>query len=189
MATIKDVARAAGVSTATVSAVVNDSAYVSPQLRARVLTADRASFAMRRRWWRATCSSGRTQLIALAVADLANPFYRAHRQGGGGGGRGLGLLAGRVQQRREAGHRKAHPVAHPNSGLRRRHAGAGRGGQPVSPPRLRGRHADRAARPLDRRRPARYGDDRQPVGRQAGDELSARSRPYAASARSPARCR
>ena len=39
MATIKDVAKAAGVSTATVSAVVNDSAYVSPELRTRVLAA------------------------------------------------------------------------------------------------------------------------------------------------------
>jgi DNA-binding LacI/PurR family transcriptional regulator len=39
MATINDVARAASVSTATVSAVVNESAFVSPQLRARVLAA------------------------------------------------------------------------------------------------------------------------------------------------------
>ena len=39
MATIKDVAKAAGVSTATVSAVINDSAYVSPDLRTRVLGA------------------------------------------------------------------------------------------------------------------------------------------------------
>ena len=39
MATIKDVAREAEVSTATVSAVINDSAYVSPALRARVLSA------------------------------------------------------------------------------------------------------------------------------------------------------
>ena len=41
MATIKDVARSAGVSTATVSTVINDSAYVSPPLRARVLAAIR----------------------------------------------------------------------------------------------------------------------------------------------------
>jgi LacI family transcriptional regulator len=74
MATIKDVARAAGVSTATVSAVVNDSAYVSPQLRSRVLAAVRdlryaPSLVAR------NLRSGRSQLIALAVADLANPFY------------------------------------------------------------------------------------------------------------------
>ena len=74
MATIKDVARAAGVSTATVSAVVNDSAYVSPDLRARVLSAIRElryspSLVAR------NLRRGRSQLIALAVADLANPFY------------------------------------------------------------------------------------------------------------------
>ena len=40
-ATIKDVARTAGVSTATVSAVINESAYVSPALRARVQEAVR----------------------------------------------------------------------------------------------------------------------------------------------------
>ena len=74
MATIKDVAKAAGVSTATVSAVVNDSAYVSPNLRARVLAAIRdlryAPSLVARNLRR-----GRSQLIALAVADLANPFY------------------------------------------------------------------------------------------------------------------
>lgn len=74
MATIKDVAKAAGVSTATVSAVVNDSAYVSPDLRARVLAAVRElryepSLVAR------NLRRGRSQLIALAVADLANPFY------------------------------------------------------------------------------------------------------------------
>lgn len=74
MATIKDVAKAAEVSTATVSAVVNDSAYVSPELRSRVLRAVRdlhyvPSFVAR------NLRSGRSQLIALAVADLANPFY------------------------------------------------------------------------------------------------------------------
>lgn len=74
MATIKDVAKAASVSTATVSAVLNDSAYVSPDLRARVLTAIRelryAPSLVARNLRR-----GRSQLIALAVADLANPFY------------------------------------------------------------------------------------------------------------------
>jgi LacI family transcriptional regulator len=74
MATIKDVAKAAGVSTATVSAVINDSAYVSPDLRTRVLAAVRdlryaPSLVAR------NLRSGKSQLIALAVADLANPFY------------------------------------------------------------------------------------------------------------------
>lgn len=74
MATIKDVARAAGVSTATVSAVINDSAYVSPPLRSRVLVA-----VSELRYAPSTIAQnlkrGRSQLIALVVADLANPFF------------------------------------------------------------------------------------------------------------------
>ncbi|RUT28256.1 LacI family transcriptional regulator [Arsenicitalea aurantiaca] len=74
MATIRDVAKAARVSTATVSAVVNDTAFVSPELRARVQAAIRElryspSLVAR------NLRRGRSQLIALAVADLANPFY------------------------------------------------------------------------------------------------------------------
>ena len=74
MATIKDVARAANVSTATVSAVINDSAYVSADLRGRVLAAIKElnyapSLAAR------NLKHGRSQLIALVVADLANPFF------------------------------------------------------------------------------------------------------------------
>lgn len=74
MANIKDVARAARVSTATVSAVLNDSAYVSPDLRSRVLAAIKdlnysPSLAAR------SLKRGRSQLIALVVADLANPFF------------------------------------------------------------------------------------------------------------------
>lgn len=74
MANIKDVAKAARVSTATVSAVLNDSAYVSPDLRSRVLAAIKElnyapSLAAR------SLKRGRSQLIALAVADLANPFF------------------------------------------------------------------------------------------------------------------
>lgn len=74
MATIKDVARVAGVSTATVSAVINDSAYVSAELRSRVLAAIselRYAPSLVAR----NLKRGRSQLIALAVADLANPFY------------------------------------------------------------------------------------------------------------------
>jgi LacI family transcriptional regulator len=73
-ATIKDVARTAGVSTATVSAVINESAYVSPALRARVVEAVRdlaytpSQLARRLR-------TGTSELIAIVVADLSNPFY------------------------------------------------------------------------------------------------------------------
>ena len=73
-ATIKDVARTAGVSTATVSAVINESAYVSPTLTARVLEAvrdlDYAPSQLARR-----LRTGASGLIAVAVADLSNPFY------------------------------------------------------------------------------------------------------------------
>jgi LacI family transcriptional regulator len=74
MATIKDVANAANVSTATVSAVINDSAYVSPELRGRVTRAIRDLGYVPSPVAR-NLRSGRSQLIALAVADLANPFY------------------------------------------------------------------------------------------------------------------
>ncbi len=74
LATIRDVAKAARVSTATVSAVVNGSAFVSPPLRARVAAAVSAlrytpSVAAR------NLRRGRSQLIALVVSDLANPFF------------------------------------------------------------------------------------------------------------------
>src|SRR5215207_3398067 len=74
MATIRDVAKASGVSTATVSAVINDSAYVSPDLRTRVLAAVRDLGYAPSQTAR-NLRSGRTQLIGLVVADLANPFF------------------------------------------------------------------------------------------------------------------
>ncbi len=91
MANIKDVARAAKVSTATVSAVLNDTAYVSPDLRSRVLAAIKElnyspSLAAR------SLKRGRSQLIALVVADLANPFFQpVLRQLVAIGAKGVGL--------------------------------------------------------------------------------------------------
>ena len=74
LATIRDVAKAAGVSTATVSAVVNETAFVSSELRARVTAAvarlDYEPLSAAR-----TLKKGRSQLIALVVSDLANPFF------------------------------------------------------------------------------------------------------------------
>lgn len=74
MTTIKDVARTAEVSTATVSAVLNESAFVSPPLKARVLEAvealDYTPSGVARNLKR-----GKSQLVALIVADLANPFF------------------------------------------------------------------------------------------------------------------
>ncbi|HEY1944830.1 MAG TPA: LacI family DNA-binding transcriptional regulator [Roseiarcus sp.] len=74
MATIRDVARAAGVSTATVSAVINETAYVSPPLRKRVLAAiDELNYAPMHA--AQNLKSGRSGLVALVVADLSNPFF------------------------------------------------------------------------------------------------------------------
>jgi len=74
MATIKDVAKRANVSTATVSAVLNESTYVSPELRRRVLQAvselNYAPSNIARGLKR-----GRSQLIGLVVSDLSNPFF------------------------------------------------------------------------------------------------------------------
>ncbi len=72
MATIKDVAKAAAVSTATVSAVINDSAYVSPPLRARVQAAIHELKYEPSQMAR-NLKKGRSELIALIVADLVRP--------------------------------------------------------------------------------------------------------------------
>jgi LacI family transcriptional regulator len=74
MATMKDVARLAGVSIATVSATVNRSAFVSAELRRRVTDAihelgyapDGVARSLKR---------GRTQLVGLIVADITNAFF------------------------------------------------------------------------------------------------------------------
>jgi LacI family transcriptional regulator len=74
MTTIRDVARLAGVSTATVSATINKSARVSEALQARVLEAVRqlgyAPDGVAR-----SLKKGRTQLIGLVIADITNPFF------------------------------------------------------------------------------------------------------------------
>ena len=74
MATMKDVARLAGVSIATVSATVNGTAFVSPELHARVTAAIHqlgyAPDGVAR-----SLKKGRTQLIGLIVADITNAFF------------------------------------------------------------------------------------------------------------------
>ncbi len=74
MPTIRDVARQAGVSTATVSATLNGTAFVSLELKQRVLAAVRelgyAPDAIAR-----SLKQGRTHLIGLVVADITNPFF------------------------------------------------------------------------------------------------------------------
>jgi LacI family transcriptional regulator len=74
MPTVRDVAKRAGVSTATVSATLNGTAFVSPVLRERVLAAVRelgyAPDAIAR-----SLKQGRTHLIGLVVADITNPYF------------------------------------------------------------------------------------------------------------------
>lgn len=74
MATIKDVAKLAEVSTATVSATINATAYVSPPLRERVeraiLELGYATDGIAR-----SLKKGVTSVIGLIVDDMTAPFY------------------------------------------------------------------------------------------------------------------
>jgi LacI family transcriptional regulator len=72
--TIKDVARLARVSTATVSNVINKTSFVSPQLKARVMEAvaqlDFAPSGVAR-----SLRMQATRLVGVVVADITNPFF------------------------------------------------------------------------------------------------------------------
>jgi LacI family transcriptional regulator, galactose operon repressor len=71
---VGDIAREAGVSTATVSRVINNYNYVSPASRERVLEVIR-----RHNYYPSAhargLASGRTNLIGLVISDIANPFF------------------------------------------------------------------------------------------------------------------
>ena len=74
MATMKDVAKAAGVSLGSVSHYLNDRVPVSPEKAARIQRAvdtlgyrvDQSARSLRRR---------RTQSVGLIIPDISNPFY------------------------------------------------------------------------------------------------------------------
>ena len=74
MATMKDVARAAGVSIYTVSAALSGSAPVSPALRARVNKAVKA-LGYERNSVARDLRQGTSSLIGLIVSDVTNPFF------------------------------------------------------------------------------------------------------------------
>ena len=74
MATIRDVARQAQVSTATVSATLNSTAYVSPDLKARVLAAVE-SLGYAPSGIAKSLKTGKTRLLAVIAADVSNPFF------------------------------------------------------------------------------------------------------------------
>ncbi len=74
MATIRDVAARADVSVATVSHVINNTRYVTPELRERVLAAmhelDYEPNLVAR-----GLRSNRTNLVALVIPDISNPYF------------------------------------------------------------------------------------------------------------------
>ena len=74
MATIQDVAKAAGVSTATVSHVINNSRAVTPETRQRVLAAI-AKLHYRRDGVARSMRRNSTGTIGLMVSDITNPYF------------------------------------------------------------------------------------------------------------------
>lgn len=74
MSSIKEVAREAGVSTATVSHVINNTRYVSEDVRARVMRAIELCRYYPNAHAR-SLASGRSKIIGLVISDIANPFF------------------------------------------------------------------------------------------------------------------
>ncbi len=76
MATIKEVAEAAGVSTATVSRVLSNKPHVRPAVRDRVLAAV-AALDYRPNLVARSLRSQQSSTIGLIVSDIRNPFFTA----------------------------------------------------------------------------------------------------------------
>lgn len=74
MPTIKDVAARANVSTATVSHVINNTRFVSPDLKARVLAAMQ-ELNYRPDGLARSLRQGKTRTLGIIVSDILNPFY------------------------------------------------------------------------------------------------------------------
>src|SRR5919205_4160267 len=73
MSSIKDVAREAGVSTATVSHVINNTRFVSQEVRERVLDAiERCGYYPNAH--ARSLASGRSNTLGLIISDISNPF-------------------------------------------------------------------------------------------------------------------
>ncbi len=76
MASIKDVAEAAGVSTATVSRVLSNGLHVRPEVRERVMaTVERLGY--RPNLVARSLRSQQSNTIGLIVSDISNPFFTA----------------------------------------------------------------------------------------------------------------
>jgi LacI family transcriptional regulator len=74
MSSIKEVAREAGVSIATVSHVINNTRYVSDEVRARVLQAIEQCRYYPNAHAR-SLASGKSKIIGLVISDIVNPFF------------------------------------------------------------------------------------------------------------------
>jgi LacI family transcriptional regulator len=74
MATIRDVAIRAGVSVATVSHVMNESRFVAPETKARVLSAI-SELDYRRDGIARSLRRNRTGAIGAIISDITNPFF------------------------------------------------------------------------------------------------------------------
>ena len=74
MATIHDVARKAGVSSATVSHVINNSRFVAAETRQRVMEAIEA-LRYRRDGVARSLRRAKTSTIGVIIADISNPFF------------------------------------------------------------------------------------------------------------------
>ncbi|MBV6656649.1 MAG: LacI family DNA-binding transcriptional regulator [Devosiaceae bacterium] len=74
MATMKDVARQAGVSVATVSAALSGKKFVSPELKARIHDVI-SEIDYRPSVVASNLRRGRTALLGLVIPDISNPFY------------------------------------------------------------------------------------------------------------------
>ncbi|HEU0180421.1 MAG TPA: LacI family DNA-binding transcriptional regulator [Blastocatellia bacterium] len=71
---IKDVARLAGVSTATVSHVINNTRFVSEETRHKVQAAINA-YGYTPNAHARSLASGRSRILGLIISDIANPFF------------------------------------------------------------------------------------------------------------------
>ena len=79
-ATIKEVAAEAGVSTATVSRVLNDSGYVSPEVKERVRAA-MGKLRYRPSAIARSLKQDRTHMIGVLVPDISNPYFMEMSRG------------------------------------------------------------------------------------------------------------
>lgn len=74
MATMRNIAERAGVSIATVSAVINSSAYVRPELKNRVMKACKALNYYPNEIAR-SLKNKKTKAIGVIIPDISNPFF------------------------------------------------------------------------------------------------------------------